>query len=133
MTSTTEFVSRMEDYFLGHGENADLWAEDIVIEAPFAPPGRPKRYVGRQAFLDATRESRRSLPVRFEAVQNVTVHDAGDTLVMEYELAGTVLTTGRKASARFIAVARVRADGRVTLWREYQDTRAIAEALGDYS
>ncbi|WP_154814461.1 nuclear transport factor 2 family protein [Actinophytocola xinjiangensis] len=53
---------------------------------------------------------------------------AGDTLVIEYELAGTVLTTGRRAAARFIAVARVR-DGQVTHWREYQDTHAMAQAL----
>lgn len=132
MTDTAAFVARMSDYFLGRGEHHDLWAEDVVVETPFAPPGRPRRFDGRQEFLDATRESRESLPVRFDAMRDVTVHEAGDTLVIEYELAGTVLPTGRQASARFITVARLR-DGRVTLWREYQDVLAIAEALGGYS
>lgn len=133
MVDTTELVARMADYFLNHGEHhgeqPEFWAEDVVIEAPFAPPGWPKRYQGRQEFLDATRESRAALPVRFEELRDVTVHDAGDTVVVEYELAGTVLTTGRQAAARFIAVAQLR-DGQVTRWREYQDVAAIAEALG---
>ncbi|GAB3461155.1 nuclear transport factor 2 family protein [Actinophytocola sediminis] len=130
MTDTTAFANRVADYFLGHGENHELWAEDLVIESPFARTDRQRRYVGRQKFLDATRESREALPVRFEEFRDVTVHDAGETLVIEYELAGTVLTTGKKASARFIAVARVRGE-QVTHWREYPDTQAITEALGD--
>ena len=128
MSTVTEFVSRVEDYFLGRDRNHDLWAEDVVIETPFAPAGRSRRIDGRQRFLDETRESRTSLPVRFDEMRDVTVHDAGDTVVLEYELAGTVLTTGRQAAARFVVVARLR-DGQVTLWREYQDRAAMAEAL----
>ncbi|HEX2130754.1 MAG TPA: nuclear transport factor 2 family protein [Actinophytocola sp.] len=126
MSSTAEFVARVEDYFLGRDQNHDLWAEDVVIETPFAPA---RRHEGRQRFLDETRESRESLPVRFDEMRDVTVHEAGDTLVLEYELAGTVLTTGRQASARFVVVARLR-DGQVTHWREYPDTAAIAAVLG---
>ena len=129
MTIATDLVASMEDYFLGRELRHDFWAEDVVIEVPFARPGRPRRYAGRREFLDATRESRAALPVRFEAMRDVTVHEAGDTFVIEYELAGTVLTTGHQAAARFITVARVR-DGRVVLWREYQDTAAIDAALG---
>lgn len=132
MTDTTAFLARVSDYFLGRGEPRDFWADDVVVETPFAPPGHPRRFEGRQRFLDATRESRDSLPVRFEAMRDATVHEAGDTLVVEYELAGTVLTTGRQASARFLVVARVR-DGRVTHWREYPDTLAVAKALGGYA
>ena len=128
MPDTAAFAAMVADYFLGHGQNHEFWAEDVVIEVPFAPPGHPRRYTGRQRFLDTTRAGREQLPVRFEEFRDVTVHDAGDTMVIEYELAGTVLTTGRRAAARFVAVARLR-DGQVTHWREYQDTRAIAEAL----
>lgn len=128
MTDTAEFVDRLADYFLGRREHHELWAEDVVIETPFAPAGRPRRYAGRQQFLDATRESRESLPVRFEEFRDVTVHDAGGSVVIEYELVGTVVPSGRRASARFIAVAELR-DGQVTRWREYQDVLAIAEVL----
>jgi uncharacterized protein len=129
MTDTDTFLARVADYFLGRGEPADLWSHDVVIEAPFAPAGRQKRYQGRQQFLDATRQARESLPVRIEEFRDVTVHDAGASLVIEYELAGTVLATGAKSAARFITVVELR-EGKATLWREYQDTLAMAEALG---
>jgi ketosteroid isomerase-like protein len=107
-----------------------FWAEDVVVEQPFAAGG-PSRIEGRAAFLAKTEASRDSLPVEFEEMRNVVVHDTTDPdkLIVEYELTGTVLTTGKWASARFIAVMEVR-DGRMTLWREYQNTLAIAQALG---
>jgi ketosteroid isomerase-like protein len=69
--------------------------------------------------------------VRFEECREIAVHDTADpeVIVVEYELAGTVTTTGRRAAAPFIGVLRVR-DGQVAGWREYQDAVAIAHALG---
>lgn len=49
-------------------------------------------------------------------------------IVVEYELGGTVTTTGATASAPFVGVLRTR-DGRIAHWREYQHTLAIAQAL----
>ncbi|MGH3759122.1 nuclear transport factor 2 family protein [Actinophytocola sp.] len=74
--------------------------------------------------------SRESLPVRFETFRVTAAHRTADpeVTVLEYELGGTVLTTGRRASAPFIAVMRVR-DGLIVHWREYQDTQAITDAL----
>jgi hypothetical protein len=66
-----------------------------------------------------------------EECREIAVHDTADpeVIVVEYELAGTVTTTGRRAAAPFIGVLRVR-DGQVAGWREYQDAVAIAQALG---
>ena len=107
-----------------------LLAADAVIEAPFAPPGRPRR-LGREEFLAFAGAGRAALPVRFEECREIAVHDTADpeVIVVEYELAGTVTTTGRRAAAPFIGVLRVR-DGQVAGWREYQDAVAIAQALG---
>jgi uncharacterized protein len=108
-----------------------LLADDAVIEVPFAPPGRPQRFAGRAEFLGFARAERASLPVRFEECRETAVHDTADpeVIVVEYELTGTVTITGHRASAPFIGVLRVR-DGQVVAWREYQDTAAIARALG---
>jgi ketosteroid isomerase-like protein len=69
--------------------------------------------------------------VRFEACRELAIHQTADpeVIVVEYELAGTVTTTGRRAAAPFIGVLQVR-DGRIIRWREYQDAIAIAHALG---
>src|ERR1044072_5468221 len=125
-----EILTGIEDYFLGRS-HAQVWAPDVVIESPFAPPGQPRRFEGAAAFLEATRKSRESFPVRFETFRYTAVHETTDpeVTVLEYELGGTALTTGKRASAPFVAVMRVR-DGRIVGWREYQDKLAIADALG---
>ncbi|GAA4236507.1 hypothetical protein GCM10022254_46300 [Actinomadura meridiana] len=108
----------------------DLLADDAVVEMPFAPPGRPSRIEGRDRFVAFAAQRRAALPVRFEEVRDVVIHDTADpeVIVVEYELAGTVTTTGRRAAAPFIGVLRVR-DGKIARWREYQDMPAIAAAL----
>jgi ketosteroid isomerase-like protein len=91
---------------------------------------RPRRFQGREAFYAFASPERAALPVRFDEVRNVVVHEATDpeVIVAEYELVGTVTTTGRSAAASFVVVLRVH-DGRIVLWREYQNVLVIAEAL----
>jgi uncharacterized protein len=129
-----EVFERMRQQWLGTAENAmdDLLADDVVMESPFAPPGRPQRVQGREEWLAFAAAGRASMPpVRFEECRNVVVHETPDpeVIVVEYELAGTVITTNHHAAAPFIGVLRVR-DGQIVLWREYQDVIAIAHALG---
>jgi ketosteroid isomerase-like protein len=59
------------------------------------------------------------------------VHETADpeVIVVEYQLGGIVTTTGERNRASFIGVLRVRA-GKITHWREYQDTALIARTLG---
>ncbi|MEU1394713.1 nuclear transport factor 2 family protein [Micromonospora zamorensis] len=110
---------------------ADLLADDVVIETPFAAPDRPTRTEGKQRVLEYTRGSRAVFPVRFDDCRNVVVHETTDpeVIVVEYELVGTHTATGTTASAPFIGVLRTR-DGKLVHWREYQHTLAIAQAVG---
>ena len=110
---------------------ADLLADDVVIEAPFAAPGRPTRIEGKQQVLEYTEAGRAAFPVRFDDCRHVVVHRTADpeVIVVEYELVGTHLVTGVTASAPFIAVLSVR-NGELVRWREYQHTLAIAQAVG---
>lgn len=110
---------------------ADLLAEDVVIETPFAAPGRPTRTEGKQRVLEYTQGSQAVFPVRFDDCRNVVVHETTDpeVIVVEYELVGTHTATGITASAPFIGVLRTR-DGKLAHWREYQHTLAIAQAVG---
>jgi ketosteroid isomerase-like protein len=107
----------------------DLLADDVIIESPFAAPG-PHRIEGRQQFLDFANPQRAAFPVRFDTCHTTAIHDTTDpdTIVVEYELTGTSTATGRQATAAFIAVLTAR-DGKIALWREYQNTLAIQQAL----
>ncbi|WP_408890176.1 nuclear transport factor 2 family protein [Myxococcus faecalis] len=123
---------RMQEALLGDEATllpAELLAEDVVVETPFSPPGM-RRHEGREAWLAFYRARSAVLPVRFEQLRELATHQTGDpeVIVVEYELTGTVTTTGRRASAVLIAVLRVR-DGLIQHWREYQDVLAISEAL----
>jgi hypothetical protein len=109
----------------------DLLAEDVVVEMPFAAPGRPKRITGRREFIAFAKAGRAAMPVRIEERRNVVVHETADpdVIVVEYELVGVSTITGRRASVSFIGVLRVN-DGKIARWREYQDTAAITAAIG---
>ncbi|GIG88253.1 nuclear transport factor 2 family protein [Plantactinospora endophytica] len=107
----------------------DLLADDVIVEIPFAAPG-PYRIQGKQQFLDFVNPQRAAFPVRFDACRTIAIHDTTDpdTIVVEYELTGTSTRTDRRATAAFVGVLTAR-DGRIALWREYQNTVAIQQAL----
>ncbi|MET8259638.1 nuclear transport factor 2 family protein [Micromonospora sp. NPDC005205] len=110
---------------------ADSLADDVVLETPFAAPGRPTRIEGKQQVLEHTQAGRAMFPVRFDDCRNVLLHETADpeVIVVEYELVGTHTVTGLTASAPFIGVLRTRG-GKLAHWREYQHTLAIAQAVG---
>lgn len=123
-----EVFERMSQAWIDGGE--DLCAEDVVVESPFARPGRPKRVEGRAEFRKIAEAGRAALPVTFEECHIIAIHDTTDpqTIVVEYELVATLNATGERHSALFIGVLTVR-DGKVVRWREYQDTAKIDAVL----
>lgn len=60
-------------------------------------------------------------------MRNVVVHETADPdlAVIEYEVEAVRLADGLRAAAPFAVVVRVQ-DGRIVLWREYQDPAAMA-------
>ncbi|MEZ7128667.1 nuclear transport factor 2 family protein [Nonomuraea sp. AD125B] len=128
--SAREVFDRLRGYLSGEHDDEEVWAEDVVVETPFAAPGRPRRIEGRAAFLGLARPGRAALPFRLE-MSEVTVHETADpgVVIVEYELGAALPGTGERRSAPFIGVLRAR-DGQVAHWREYQDTLRVAAATG---
>lgn len=109
-------------------EAADLYAEDTVVDQPFALPA-PGRTVGREQIrahfaLAATG----TLSVKAE---NVVVHETTDpeTVIAEYDYLGHDSATGRSFRAANIQVLTVRA-GLITSSRDYHHHVALAAATG---
>lgn len=130
--SPIQLFERARDQWLGRPgpiSGEDL-ADDVVVEWPFAAPGLPSRIEGREAFLAFANPQRAALPFRIDDCTTTAVHETRDpaTILVEYTLSGTVLPSGRRAAAGFVAVITAH-DGRITRWREYQDTAAMAAAL----
>ncbi|GAA3346061.1 nuclear transport factor 2 family protein [Amorphoplanes nipponensis] len=127
-----EVFARMRAHWIANETtfDEDSLTADVVLEMPFAAPGRPARIAGRDAVLAFVRAGHADLPFRFDDCRTRAVHDTADpaTIVVEYELAATMTATGVSAAAPFIGVLTVR-EGRIARWREYQNPLAVAWAL----
>jgi len=131
MTPREVFERAMRPEALAGEVSGDHLADDVVIEWPFAALGRPRRIEGKAAFLAMAGPARAAMPIRIDECAIEAVHETADpeVIVVEYRLGGVKLATGERGATDLIAVLRVR-DGKVVHWREYQDTLAIAQALG---
>ena len=107
---------------------ADLYAEDAVVEMPFAPSS-PTRLEGREA-VRAHFAAAAGGPLSIQA-SNVVVHDTADPemVIAEFDYDGQVTTTGHSFRVTNIQVLRVR-NGKIVSSRDYHNHLAIAAALG---
>jgi ketosteroid isomerase-like protein len=104
-----------------------IYAPDVVIDIPFAPPGMPTRYVGRDGLVRRWTAAQRER--RFTAIDEVAVHETPDPdeIIVEYRVHGLVTTTGKEFALRFLMVVTVR-DGLIVASRDYGDHIAAAKA-----
>ena len=102
----------------------DLYAEDTVVEHPFAPGGGTVMR-GREA-LRAHFAAGGRLGLTMTA-EDVVVHQTADPEVVagEFTYRGTVDTTGTPFTVRNIVVMRVR-DGQIVESRDYHDHQTLA-------
>ncbi|WP_410640810.1 nuclear transport factor 2 family protein [Amycolatopsis sp. lyj-346] len=126
-----EFAEHALDLLLKHDMAgfAGLWAEDGVLEFPFAGPGYPKRVEGRDAILEYLRDYPNLLDIR--EVTAKTVHETTDpsVVVVEFTVAGVVVASQRPYELSYIAVITVE-DGEIRHYRDYWSPLAAAGVLG---
>ncbi|HEY3007350.1 MAG TPA: nuclear transport factor 2 family protein [Micromonosporaceae bacterium] len=106
-------------------ELPDLYAEDAVVDQPFAP--NTSRLEGREALRKHFAMAAGRVRLR---THNIVVHDTIDpeVIIAEFDYDGLALETGRSFRASNIQVLRVR-DGRIVESRDYHDHAALAAAL----
>ncbi|WNE95289.1 nuclear transport factor 2 family protein [Streptomyces luomodiensis] len=109
-----------------------LWAEDGVMEFPFAPDGWPERLAGKEAIAAYMRHYPDHIDLReFPALR---IHQTTDpqTIVVEMRGVGRLVRTGSPFDMTYIAVVTVR-DGRVTSYRDYWNPLAVLEPGADFT
>jgi ketosteroid isomerase-like protein len=112
------------------GDMADCYADQVVIEMPFASGLVPAR-------LETTREEIRqrfaagAAARRYTGLRDVRVHETADPdfVVLEYTLDGTRVGDGEPFTMTFVMVLTFR-DGLIAHSRDYADPIAGARALG---
>lgn len=110
-------------------EIADLYATDVRIENPWAPPGVPGVTEGREAMK--ARMAQTEQLWSFDAVRDVVVHETADpeVVVLEYRVDGTITTneTPRpEFTLGFVSVMRI-VDGLIVSARDYSNPLETAE------
>jgi ketosteroid isomerase-like protein len=110
---------------------ADLFAEDGVMEFPFAPPGFWPKLEGQQAireFYEHARGARKLFDM--EEVTSV-IHETDDpeVVITEIEHHGISHLTNKPYQLKALGIIRVRG-GKIVHYRDYMNPIAVAELLG---
>ena len=115
---------------LAHGEDYfDLLADDAVVEYVISVPGYPRRVEGRQAVIDLYSGYDDYMTVRTADNLRVYRDPEASVAVLEYEVHGESVLTGRPYNNRFASIVTVK-DRKVTHWRDYLDPIAVFDATG---
>ena len=111
-----------EDYF-------DLLADDVVFEYVVSEPGYPRRVEGRQNVIDLYSSYDDYMTVHTADSLRVYRDPEASVVVIEYEVHGESVQTGRPYNNRFVSIVTVK-DRKVTHWRDYLDPIAVFDAAG---
>lgn len=108
---------------------ADFYAEDAVIEMPFAPPGIPPTSQGRELFRTRFKSVEGMWTI--DDIDNVIIHETGnpEVVITEFTIHRTIAATGRKQSGDYVMVMTIR-DGLIVHSRDYANPVLGAQAFG---
>jgi ketosteroid isomerase-like protein len=110
-------------------ELVELFADDAVMELPFAPGKMTRRYDGKAAiagFQQFARDAFSEFSMTVEAI-----HETSDPniVVAEHRSNAVVAENGRPYRNHYITFFTFDADGRVARWREFYDAGVVVRAF----
>ena len=106
----------------------DMFAEDGVLEYPYAPPGLSTPIAGRAAIVANFQRLRKLL--RIDGVADVAEIEVSDpnTVVLEFSGRGEGVITNEAYDQRYISVIRMR-DGNIVHYKDYWNPIALLRAV----
>jgi ketosteroid isomerase-like protein len=109
-------------------EWVDLFAEDGLLEFPYAPAGFPKSVRGKAALLAYMKNFPEHFQVRFHGI---VFHETADPslVIAEFASEGIARATGRPYNQTYISVVETK-DGLITRYRDFWNPLVAMEALG---
>ena len=106
----------------------DCASDDIVYEVLYDFPGWPRVIDGKTDLMDSFRGYGQHIVIHAADQLVKYSADGGQVIVIEYEVHGTILSTGARYNNRFCSIIRI-ADRRIAHWRDYMDSLAAWKAL----
>ncbi|MGV9350198.1 nuclear transport factor 2 family protein [Streptomyces spiralis] len=109
-----------------------LWAEDGLMEFPFAPDGWPRRLEGKEAIATYMRHYPDHIDLH--DFPDLRIHQTTDpaTIVVEMRGVGRLVESDAPFDMTYIAVVTVR-DGHITSYRDYWNPLAVQEPGADFT
>ncbi|MGG5210107.1 nuclear transport factor 2 family protein [Chryseobacterium sp. MIQD13] len=101
----------------------DAVDENAVFEFLYKFEGFPNKLEGRKAYMDWFGGYNNQL----HSADNLRVYKSanpGDVIILEYEVHGTVPSTGKKYDNRFCSIVTIK-DRKIVHWRDYMDSLAV--------
>ncbi|MGY0021398.1 nuclear transport factor 2 family protein [Streptomyces sp. cg35] len=110
----------------------DLWAENGIMEFPFAPEGWPTRLEGKEAVAAYMQPYPDHIDL--QDIPELRIHETSDpgTIVVEMRAVGRLVETGAPYDMTYIAVVTVR-DGRITSYRDYWNPSGLPGSGADFT
>lgn len=111
---------------------ADLWADDSVLEFPFAPEGWPERLEGRAAISEYMRHYPDHIDLH--DFPEIRIHQTTDpeTAVVEMRAEGRLVQADAPFDMSYIAVMTAR-DGSFMVGRDYWNPLGVQQPGADFT
>ena len=106
----------------------DTIAEDALFEFLYEFPGWPRVIRGRASLMEAY--SGYGDNIKLRSADQLVVHVSGDNkvVILEYEVHGKTLATGKAYDNRFVSIITLK-NRKIVRWRDYMDSLAAWTAL----
>jgi ketosteroid isomerase-like protein len=110
-------------------ELVELFADDAVMELPFAPGKMPRSHVGKAAIADFQRFARDTFGEFSMSVESI--HETADphVVIAEHRSDGVVAENGRPYRNHYVTFFTFNDDGLITSWREFYDAGVVVRAF----
>ncbi|MEW2051441.1 nuclear transport factor 2 family protein [Streptomyces sp. NPDC005476] len=109
-----------------------LWAEDGLLEFPFAPDGWPRRLEGKENIAAYMRQYPDHIDLH--DFPDLRIHQTTDpqTIVVEMRGVGRLVESDAPFDMTYIAVVTVQ-EGHITSYRDYWNPLAVQEPGTDFT
>jgi len=108
-----------------------LWADDAVLEFPFAPKNRPSVYHGKQDILAYMSSTTRSIVVDSVAGLKISPMLDPNQLVIELSIQGHLISNGATYNQIYVTFFEFES-GKIKHYKEYWNPLVSIEAHGSY-
>jgi ketosteroid isomerase-like protein len=106
----------------------DTIAADAVFEFRYRFPGYPTKVAGREALMALYSGYGQRMTLYGADALEVNISRTPGVVIIEYEVQGNAVASGKRYENRFISVVTIR-DRKIVAWRDYIDSLAAMSAL----